>query len=198
MRVLKDEGSIWININSRKIEGDYFGIQYDIIKNMNNLEFKLIEVLFWHNSSGIPVNSKNLTDRFEYILGFVKSNLRKIKLNHIAFKDYLFSNTNYEEPINIWNMNRRSGSIGKDLPHPAIYPDELPQRLISILTQKGDTVLDPFLGSGTTTVAAINKGRSSVGFEINPEFKKLISLRINQAKNNLECSQQNVEYQERD
>ncbi|MFH1311510.1 MAG: DNA methyltransferase [Nanoarchaeota archaeon] len=193
MRVLEDDGTIWININSRKSKGEYFGIQYDIIKNMNNLGFKLIEIIIWHKSSGIPVSSKNFTDRFEYILGFTKSNLRKLKINDVSFKDYLFEEE-FSNVINVWNMNRRSGSIGKDLPHPAMFPDELPVRLISLLTENSSIILDPFLGSGTTTVAAIRERRNSYGFEINTEYKKLINLRITESLRTLDTHNDSVEF----
>src|SRR4030042_1915607 len=54
--------------------------------------------------------------------------------------------------------------------HIAMFPEELPARLIKMFSFAGDTVLDPFLGSGTTSLAARNLGRSSVGYEINSDF----------------------------
>jgi site-specific DNA-methyltransferase (adenine-specific) len=62
--------------------------------------------------------------------------------------------------------------------HPAAFPLELPRRLIRMFTFPGETVLDPFLGSGTTSVAAHRLGRHSVGYEINPEFRATIEKRI--------------------
>jgi site-specific DNA-methyltransferase (adenine-specific) len=58
--------------------------------------------------------------------------------------------------------------------HAAAFPVELPRRLIRMYSFWGETVLDPFLGSGTTALAAALEGRSSVGYEINPEFESLI------------------------
>ena len=54
--------------------------------------------------------------------------------------------------------------------HLAMFPEELPKRLIKMFSFIGDTVLDPFLGSGTTSLAAKNLGRNSMGYEINPDF----------------------------
>ncbi len=54
--------------------------------------------------------------------------------------------------------------------HIAMFPEELPKRLIKMFSYVGDTALDPFLGSGTTSLAARNQNRNSVGYEINPEF----------------------------
>ena len=62
----------------------------------------------------------------------------------------------------------------QSLEHIAPFPEELPKRLIKMFSFVGDTVLDPFLGSGTTTLAAKNQGRSSIGYEINPDYRPLI------------------------
>lgn len=63
--------------------------------------------------------------------------------------------------------------------HLAMFPEELPARLIKMFAFVGDTVLDPFLGSGTTTLAARNLGRNSVGYEINPDFIPIIKEKLN-------------------
>ena len=63
--------------------------------------------------------------------------------------------------------------------HIAIFPEELPRRLIQMFAFVGDTVLDPFLGSGTTTLAARNLNRNSIGYEINPEFVPIIKEKLN-------------------
>jgi modification methylase len=63
--------------------------------------------------------------------------------------------------------------------HEAMFPLELPRRLIRMYSCVGDTVLDPFLGSGTTALAALELGRHAVGYEINPEFVNLIREKLN-------------------
>ena len=62
--------------------------------------------------------------------------------------------------------------------HLAAFPEELPRRLIRMFTFPGETVLDPFLGSGTTSLAARRLGRNSVGYEINPEFREIIEQKV--------------------
>lgn len=62
--------------------------------------------------------------------------------------------------------------------HPAPYPELLAERLIRMFSFVGDTVLDPFSGTGTTTVAAINTGRNSIGYEIDPKYAQLARRRI--------------------
>jgi modification methylase len=67
-------------------------------------------------------------------------------------------------------------SIWTDIPgastasHPAPYPEELASRLIRMFSFAGDTVLDPFLGTGSTVIAAMRSGRSSIGIEIDPGY----------------------------
>jgi site-specific DNA-methyltransferase (adenine-specific) len=62
--------------------------------------------------------------------------------------------------------------------HLAVFPEEVPRRLIKMYSFVGDTVLDPFLGSGTTSLAARKLGRNSVGYEVNPDFLSLIEQKL--------------------
>ena len=59
-----------------------------------------------------------------------------------------------------------------------MFPEELPRRLIKMFTFVGDTVLDPFLGSGTTVKAALDLARNVVGYEINPDFLETVPEKI--------------------
>lgn len=70
--------------------------------------------------------------------------------------------------------------ITKDNHHPAVYPSYIIQELIKLLSRKGDTVLDPFCGSGTTCLAAKTLGRQFIGIEINPSYVKLANQRLKQ------------------
>ena len=69
-----------------------------------------------------------------------------------------------------------------------MFPEELPARLIRMFSFHGETVLDPFLGSGTTSLAARNLGRSSIGYEINPDNIPVIRTKLNTAQADLEGS----------
>ena len=62
--------------------------------------------------------------------------------------------------------------------HLAMFPEELPRRLIRMFSFVGDTVLDPFLGSGTTSLAALRNDRHSIGYEINPQFRRVIENKL--------------------
>jgi DNA modification methylase len=87
----------------------------------------------------------------------------------------LISSENYQQ----WFQQIWSGLTGASTRnHPAPYPVELAERLIRMFSFVGDTVLDPFLGTGTTTVAAAAAGRNSIGFEIDPHYFELAHKRI--------------------
>lgn len=69
--------------------------------------------------------------------------------------------------------------------HPAPYPEALAERLIRMFSFVGDTVLDPFMGTGTTAVAAAQWGRNSIGIEIDPHYFEMAERRIRNAAQSL-------------
>ena len=76
----------------------------------------------------------------------------------------------------IWEMNTESA-----VDHPAPFPVELPKRVIALYTQPGDVVLDPFMGSGSTAIAAVQSGRQYVGYELSAEYCALAEKRVREA-----------------
>jgi site-specific DNA-methyltransferase (adenine-specific) len=80
----------------------------------------------------------------------------------------------------IWNIPGESTRK-----HPAPFPRELALRLVRMYSFVGDTILDPFAGTGTTLVAALEAGRNSVGFEIDPEYAELAKKRMERAASSL-------------
>ena len=79
----------------------------------------------------------------------------------------------------IWTMNTESA---KKVKHPAPFPEELPHRLINLYSFQDDIILDPFMGSGTTAVAALKNNRFFVGYEISSDYKEIADIRISNAK----------------
>ena len=77
-----------------------------------------------------------------------------------------------------WEMQPAKAKAEK---HPAPFPKELPHRLIKLYSFYGDTVLDPFMGTGTTAEAAIELGRNVIGYEINKEYEPLVKIKIDRA-----------------
>jgi modification methylase len=87
----------------------------------------------------------------------------------------IISGDNHKE----WFQQIWSGVTGASTrQHPAPYPIELAERLIRMFSFVGDTVLDPFLGTGTTTIAAAKSGRNSMGFEVDEHYFDLAHSRI--------------------
>jgi len=82
--------------------------------------------------------------------------------------------------ISVWDIVKSKEE--KKLKHPAMFPVELCKRLIRIYTKKGDVVLDPFMGTGSTVVAARDLERKGVGIDINPDFVKIAKNRLAQQK----------------
>ena len=81
----------------------------------------------------------------------------------------------------------------KQIEHEAMFPEELPKRLIKMFSFKGDTVLDPFLGSGTTISVALELNRNGIGYEINRNFLKLIKNKIKEKENLQIIERKNIE-----
>jgi DNA modification methylase len=81
---------------------------------------------------------------------------------------------------NIWSFGTESAKI---LNHPAPYRVELPYRLIRMYTKKGDLILDPFIGSGTTAIAAIIAQRNYIGYDINNIYVENALRRIDELHN---------------
>lgn len=113
-----------------------------------------------------------LRDVHEYILVFSKgtfSRRGKGRENTITKDEFL------EWTKSVWTFPAVSA---RKVGHPAPFPYELPQRLIQLYTFKDDVVLDPFVGSGTTCVAAAEAGRKYIGYDINPEYIELARQRL--------------------
>ena len=99
--------------------------------------------------------------------GYRKPNEQQRKLSMISKEEY----SKWFQQF--WNL---SGASTKN--HPAPFPEELAYRLVRMFSFVGDTVVDPFCGSGTTMVAAMRTGRNSIGIEIDPEYCKMAEERL--------------------
>lgn len=176
-RILEDNGSLWININVRVKAGKVILIPNDIVRTCKELGFFYKGILIWHKSSGIPTGDKNIVDRHEYVLLFTKSETFTVK-KHV-FEEYSDYKNDRINGGAFWNINRKAGSVGKKHIHPAIYPNGLVERIVSISSNNDSLVFDPFLGSGTSLIAAAKMGRSFVGYEYNEGFKELMESRFN-------------------
>ena len=122
----------------------------------------------WQSASN-PV----LRDTHEYIMVFSKGSFSR---KRTAEEESTITRDQFMEwTKSVWIMNPESA---KKVRHPAPFPVELPYRLIQLYTYKGDMVLDPFMGSGTTAIAALKSERKYIGYDIDPEYVKLSEARI--------------------
>jgi site-specific DNA-methyltransferase (adenine-specific) len=132
----------------------------------------------------MSASNPTLRDIHEYILIFSKGAYKRdiiktekyIKQNTISKEDFM------EWTKSIWTFNAESA---RRIGHPAPFPIDLPYRLIQLYSFKTDIVLDPFMGSGTTAVAALKSNRNFVGFEISEEYIRLTNTRVNPFRNML-------------
>lgn len=127
----------------------------------------------WQSASN-PV----LRDVHEYILVFCKDSYSKKKVK--VKKDTITRDDFLSWTKSVWTFPTESA---KKIGHPAPFPIELPHRLINLYTYEDDVVLDPFCGSGTTCIAAIQNNRNYVGYDIVEEYVDLSNKRISQLKN---------------
>jgi site-specific DNA-methyltransferase (adenine-specific) len=122
----------------------------------------------WQSASN-PV----LRDTHEYILVFCKGSFDRKKTEG---KENTISKEQFMEwTKSVWTMNTE---LAKKIGHPAPFPVELPYRLTQLYTYKGDVVLDPFMGSGSTAIAALKSDRKYVGYDIDAGYIKLAEERI--------------------
>jgi len=161
----------------------YIPLHSYIIKDMLDIGFLMRGEVLWNKSSSAGVSTawgswksaKNptLRDIHEYILIFSKGNFSRLntdnKKSTIKKEEFL------EFTKSIWNFPAESA---KRVNHPAPFPVELPYRCIQLFTFKGDVVLDPFVGSGTSCIAALKTGRNFIGYDNNQKYVEVAKKRI--------------------
>jgi DNA modification methylase len=183
-RVLVPGGRACINIANlgRK---PYIPLHAYIIQQMLEIGFLMRGEIIWNKGNSAspstawgswksPANP-TLRDTHEYILifckeGFTRKNPKKRHLT-ISREEFL------ELTKSVWTLPAVSA---KSIGHPAPFPEELPRRLIQLYTYEGEVVLDPFMGSGSTAIAALQGHRHYLGYEIEPEYVRLAERRIRQ------------------
>lgn len=187
-RVLHSGCRLCINIGDQFARSVYYGrykvipIRTEIIKFCETIGFDYMGAIIWQkpttmNTTGgatvmgsfpYPRNGIIKID-YEFILIFKKYG-EPPKVSKEVKESSKLSNEEWNEYFSgHWNFNGE-----RQVGHLAMFPEELPKRLIKMFSFVGDTVLDPFLGSGTTILAAKNLDRNSIGYEINEKYLPLI------------------------
>lgn len=189
-RVLAPGGRACINVANlgRK---PYIPLHVFIIRDMLDLRFLMRGEIIWDKGASASASTAwgswqsavnpTLRDVHEYILVFSKGSFQRGKLepepgaaprsrrNTISKSQFL------EYTRSVWDL---SAASARKVGHPAPFPVELPSRLIQLYTFEDDVVLDPFMGSGQTALAALDAGRRYVGYEINAAYCRLARRRI--------------------
>ncbi len=165
----------------------YIPIHAMVIEIMLDLGYLMRGEIIWDKStsaggscawgSWMSASNPVLRDYHEYILVFSKESYSKNKaqekLDTIKHDDFI------QWTKSIWTFPAVNA---KKIGHPAPFPVELPHRLINLYSYEGDVVLDPFIGSGTTAIAAIQNNRNFIGYDIKKEYIELAQKRISNQK----------------
>jgi len=198
-RVLKPGCRMAINIGDQFARSVYYGrykvipIRTEIIKFCETIGFDYMGAIIWQkkttmNTTGgatimgsypFPRNGIIEID-YEFILLFKKPGKSPAPSKEIKEKSKISKEKWKEYFSGHWYFNGE-----RQDKHLAMFPVELPKRLIEMFTFVGETVLDPFLGSGTTSLAALLTNRNSVGYEINKEFLSIIRNKLKIDSNTL-------------
>ena len=196
-RVLDNGCRLCINIGDQFARAVYYGrykvipIRTEIIKFCESIGFDYMGAIIWqkqtttNTTGGASLMGSYPTPRngilsidYEFIL-FLKKLGTPSKVNRDIKEQSKLTKEEWKEYFSgHWTF----GGAKQD-GHIAMFPEELPKRLIKMFAFKDDIVLDPFIGSGTTSLAARNLERNSIGYEINPDFIEIAKkkLNINQA-----------------
>lgn len=197
-RVLKPNGSFFLNVSpipEKKTKEiiPLDAVAYFILKKQG---FYLRNSIVWHFNN-MQNCTNRLSGRWESILWFVKDinnyvfNLEDIRIPYITKNDKRLEGGNGRNPTDTWNFdvpnsdfwyfdrvnNMTKNKLGLS-EHPCIYPTSMIERIIKMSSNPGDVVLDPFLGSGTTSVASNKLGRLGIGIEYDEKYLPIIQKRI--------------------
>ena len=205
-RVLKPSGTFVLNIKERVVNGERHTYVIELILEMRKRGWLWTEEFMWHKKNSYPGKWPNrFRDNWERLIQFNKE--RKFNMYQEAVmvpvggwaKDRL---ANLSETDKIRDESKVGSGFGKNISnwlgrdmvypnnvlhtatessnkrHSAVFPVALPTWFIKLFTQPGDIVLDPFLGSGSTAVAALTLGRHYIGVEISDEYVELAESRL--------------------
>jgi site-specific DNA-methyltransferase (adenine-specific) len=177
--ILRDDGTMWIVVDTVMERGDLQLLPYHIAQRAEEVGFVLQDMVTWYKPTAIAgMTDRNVVNKKEYVVYLSKN------------RDHTFYEENpengNEDPAvsnehrlgNLWRFPVKRGTAGQNVLHKAPYPQALIDRIVKLSTESGDAVLDPFFGSGTTALSALEHNRQCIGFELNREFEDVISERL--------------------
>lgn len=185
----KDNAVLVINVNSRRVRKRFYPIPFDIVREMKG--WTLWDVMIWYVPNALPqprhYMERLFDNKTEFLLIFTKNH----ETNYTFHKPRVPQKYVYADP-RPHKKNEKGRCLGNIIRipayrppnvkalnyHEAAFPEELVALFIETYTDPGYTVLDPFLGSGTTLKVARVMGRRGIGFEINEKYEDLIRAKI--------------------
>jgi site-specific DNA-methyltransferase (adenine-specific) len=205
MKILKPTGSLVINIKEHVNQGvrSLYVLETTLLLAR---EFRYVDEFIWHKTNPIPTGvKKRLKDGFERCMHFTKSadyqfypdSVSEKSTSKWAGDNERRKNKGAHNTTNGSGMNMSKRITGElvrpsnvvvmpasslNIDHPAVYPIGLPDFFIRLMTKEGDVVVDPFLGSGTTALAAAKLGRQYLGIERDEAYIRLAESRIASAR----------------
>lgn len=187
-----EDAILVVNVNSRRVKGKFYPIAMDIAASMK--EWELWDHNIWYIPNALPqpnaYRERLLDNKFESLLIFKKGGVKEYKFHKPRVpQKYITADPRAEKKNSrgrcVGNILRipayRPPNIKKMSYHVAAFPEELVAFFMESYTDEGDTVLDPFLGSGTTLKVARIMKRQGIGFEVHSEFSELIKMRIDES-----------------
>lgn len=183
-RVLEPGGRVAVNVANlgRK---PYLALNHIVAGLLRDLGFLLRGEIIWQKAAGAggscawgswqSAKNPTLRDLHEYVLVASKGSYRRMRIGEDSIeRDEFLAAT-----LSVWNIPPASA---KRVGHPAPFPVDLPKRLIELYTFRGDLVLDPFLGSGSAAVAAVETGRHYIGYDTVQDYLDLATQRVAEAR----------------
>jgi adenine-specific DNA-methyltransferase len=195
VRVLDERGSICWQVGNYVNNGEIVPLDLVLFPIFSSLKLKLRNRIVWQFGHGLHA-SKRFSGRYEVILWFTKSNDYTFNLDPVRIpqkypnkkyfkgpkKGELSGNPLGKNPGDIWEIpNVKANHVEKTI-HPCQFPVELVERFVLSMTDEQEWVLDPFMGVGTTAIAALMHNRNVIGAEIMPEYIQIARERIASAE----------------
>jgi site-specific DNA-methyltransferase (adenine-specific)/site-specific DNA-methyltransferase (cytosine-N4-specific) len=218
-RVLKPDGSFILNIKERVVDGERGVYVYELVMAMRMQGWLWTEEYIWHKKNTYPGKWPNrFRDLWEHCYHFTKSTRFRMYQDAVKVpvgtwaekrlarlsetdktRDESRTKSGFGKNVSNWVgrdtvypgnvLHLATESSNKE--HSATFPTELPAWFIKLFTKEGDIVLDPFMGSGTTAVAAMRLGRHFVGIELNEQYCKVALGRIAKEQHRLDAFTEN-------
>ncbi|MEW6622473.1 MAG: site-specific DNA-methyltransferase [Bacillota bacterium] len=195
VRVLHNQGSICWQVGNFVDNGEIVPLDIVLYPIFASLGLRLRNRIVWSFEHGLHA-SKRFSGRYEVILWFTKSNDYTFNLDPVRIpqkypskkyfkgpnKGKLSCNPLGKNPGDIWQIpNVKANHVEKTI-HPCQFPVELIERLVLSMTNEGDWILDPYIGVGTTAIAALMHKRKAIGAEVVPEYVEIAKERIRLAE----------------